>query len=115
MGAVYEVVQTSLRRSVAIKLLPPELAENLEFGSRLESEGRSIARLSHGDVVQIYGMRRIESGMPFLIMYYVSGVDQSCFVVSFGDYGANSVLARQTKRMAVIFMVLELCQYFFSG
>ena len=47
MGSVYHARQLSLDRSVAVKVLPPELARNRNFISRFEREAKSLAKLRH--------------------------------------------------------------------
>ncbi|MFK7851498.1 MAG: protein kinase [Akkermansiaceae bacterium] len=76
MGAVYEGVQTSLDRPVAIKVLPPELAEaDPSFATRFEREAKSMARLDHPNIVHVHDFGRTDAGHWFIVMEYVDGVD----------------------------------------
>lgn len=57
MGAVYRGFQRSLRREVAVKILPPELAqggEDLQFAERFRQEAQAMARLSHPNIVAVF-------------------------------------------------------------
>lgn len=54
MGAVYRAKQVSVDRTVALKVLPPELAQDPEFRSRFAMEARAMAKLSHRNLVQLY-------------------------------------------------------------
>ena len=54
MGSVYHARQLSLERSVAIKVLPPELARNRNFITRFEREAKSLARINHPNILHIY-------------------------------------------------------------
>ncbi len=54
MGAVYEAKQTRLGRSVALKILPPELHRSPAFASRFQRESRTLALLNHPNIVQVY-------------------------------------------------------------
>ena len=52
MGAVFKATQLSVARTVALKVLPPRLAQNKEFVTRFFREARSAAKLNHPNVVQ---------------------------------------------------------------
>ncbi|MCS6969929.1 MAG: protein kinase [Planctomycetes bacterium] len=76
MGAVYHARQLSLERSVAIKILPPELARNRSFIQRFEREAKSLARINHPNILQIYDFgeeRRL--GIYFMVIEFVDGWD----------------------------------------
>ncbi|HTD60013.1 MAG TPA: protein kinase, partial [Gemmatimonadaceae bacterium] len=51
MGIVYRAKDTRLKRSVAVKLLPPELAYRDEIRSRFLREAEMAAQLSHPNIV----------------------------------------------------------------
>ena len=72
MGVVFRARDTRLRRSVAIKLLPPELAFREEVRSRFLREAQTAAQLSHPNVVPIYSVDEID-GMVFFAMALVEG------------------------------------------
>ncbi|MCC6881202.1 MAG: protein kinase, partial [Verrucomicrobiales bacterium] len=75
MGAVYRGVQISLEREVAIKILPPELGGDPEFQARFKREAKSMARLNHPSIVQIYDFGETTAGYYYLVMEYVEGSD----------------------------------------
>jgi len=60
MGAVYKARQKSLDRLVAIKILPPDLAEDdaaedgFRFAERFQREARAMARLNHPNIISVY-------------------------------------------------------------
>ncbi len=72
MGVVYEAVQTSLERPVALKVLRPELADDPEFVERFRREGRLQASLEHPHVLDVYEVGESEHGL-FLSMRLVTG------------------------------------------
>jgi serine/threonine protein kinase len=74
MGAVYKARQRALDRLVALKILPPALAEEPGFTERFTREARTMARLCHPRVVWLLEFGELD-GMPFLIMEYVEGVN----------------------------------------
>ena len=72
MGMVYEGYQPELGRSVAIKLIRPELAEDATLIARFQNEARQLASLKSQHVVQIHSLG-FDGDHSFLIMEYVSG------------------------------------------
>lgn len=74
MGAVYKARQPHLDRDVALKILPPSLAETPEFTNRFSREGRLLARLNHPNIVSIYDFGET-GGYFFLLMEFVDGVN----------------------------------------
>ncbi|HZA13263.1 MAG TPA: hypothetical protein VE618_02145, partial [Myxococcaceae bacterium] len=53
MGEVWRARQSSLGRTVAVKLLPVDLAGDAEFVARFEKESAALAALSHPHIIQI--------------------------------------------------------------
>ena len=74
MGAVYRGRQVSLDRAVAIKVLPPVLAERLEMRERFIREARAIAPVASPHVVQVIHAGSYE-GWYFYVMELVDGPD----------------------------------------
>src|ERR1700730_9353156 len=56
MGEVYRARDTKLDREVAIKVLPPALAQDPERLARFEREAKVLASLNHPNIAQIYGI-----------------------------------------------------------
>ena len=72
MGVVFRARDVRLRRSVAIKLLPPELAFRDEVRSRFLREAQTAAQLSHPNIVPIYSVDEVD-GLVFFVMALVEG------------------------------------------
>ena len=72
MGEVLLATDTRLDRKVAIKRIRGDAASSKSAVARFLAEAKSIAALSHNNVVQIYDYGRDQEG-PFLIMEYVAG------------------------------------------
>ena len=72
MGIVYLARDRRLKRQVAIKLLPPELAFRSEIKSRFLREAETAAQLSHPNIVPIYTVDE-QQQLVFFVMAYVSG------------------------------------------
>ena len=56
MGAVYRAFDKKLRRDVAIKVLPAELASNPERLERFKREALAVASLNHPNIVTIFSV-----------------------------------------------------------
>ena len=76
MGIVYRAKDRRLKRQVAIKLLPPELAFRSEIKTRFLREAETAAQLSHPNIVPIYSVDERE-GLVFFVMAYVEGRQRS--------------------------------------
>jgi serine/threonine protein kinase len=72
MGEVWLARQQSLKRTVAVKLLPPRLAKDAEFVSRFEKEATALAALSHPNIIQIFD-RGVAGEHYYFVMEYVEG------------------------------------------
>lgn len=72
MAVVYQAYDTSLDRTVAIKLLRDEYAGEPEFARRFQKEAQAVARLSHQNIVNIYDYGESD-GVAYLVMEYVEG------------------------------------------
>lgn len=72
MGAVYEAIQISLDRAVAIKILPQEFTADESFRIAFETEAKAMARLNHPNLIGVYDFGEVNE-MLYIIMEYVSG------------------------------------------
>ena len=72
MGEVFRAKDTRLGRDVAIKVLPEGFAEDSERLRRFQQEARTLASLSHPNVVQVFEAGEHE-GTPYLVMELLEG------------------------------------------
>ena len=72
MGEVYLAHDTKLDRTVAIKVLPAELAKDQTRMRRFVQEARTASSLSHPNVAHIYEIEEID-GVPFIAMEFIDG------------------------------------------
>src|SRR6266516_7249462 len=73
MGVVYKARDERLKRQVAIKVLPPELAFREEIRIRFLREAETAARLSHPHIVPIHSVGEGPDGLVYFVMAYVDG------------------------------------------
>ena len=69
MGIVYVAKDIRLKRNVAVKLLPPELAFRGDIRSRFLREAETAAQLSHPNIVPIYTVEERDNLVYFIMAY----------------------------------------------
>lgn len=72
MGVVYEAVQESLGRHVALKVLPLSDASDCRLLERFKREAQSAARLHHTNIVPVFGIGE-DSGVYYYAMQLIRG------------------------------------------
>ncbi len=72
MGEVYLAEDTKLKRQVALKVLPPEMASDEARLERFQREAETVAALDHPNIVTLHSVEEAD-GVHFLTMSYVSG------------------------------------------
>jgi len=72
MATVYQATDTRLDREVALKVMHAELARDEEFRRRFIGEAKSVARLSHQNVVAVYD-QGADGPFLYLAMEFVPG------------------------------------------
>ncbi len=73
MAVVYRAYQPSLERYVAVKVLPPAfVAKDSGFAARFQREARSIANLSHPNILAVHDFG-LDQGYSYIVMHFVEG------------------------------------------
>lgn len=72
MGVVYRARDTRLGRDVAIKVLPPHLADTPEARARFDREARTISQLNHPHICTLHDIGS-QDGVDYLVMELVEG------------------------------------------
>ncbi|HVH09947.1 MAG TPA: protein kinase, partial [Gemmatimonadales bacterium] len=72
MGAVFLAHDLTLEREVAIKVLPPDVAQDEQVVRRFHQEAKTAAKLDHPNIIPIYRVES-EGGLNYFVMKYISG------------------------------------------
>ncbi|MEZ4295918.1 MAG: serine/threonine-protein kinase [Polyangiaceae bacterium] len=75
MGMVLKARHLRLDELVAIKVLHPSLASDSAMAARMLREARATLRLSSEHVVRVMDVDTLESGVPYLVLEYLEGID----------------------------------------
>ena len=73
MGVVFEAEQESLRRRVAVKVLPRQALLDEKHLKRFQAEARIAANLHHTNIVEVFGVGD-QDGFHYYVMQYIRGV-----------------------------------------
>jgi hypothetical protein len=91
MGKVFLCEHPGMRRQVAIKVLPPKLAEDKDTVEAFYNEARALARLDHRNIVHAYDAAK-DSGVHYLVLEYVKGRTLEDLVAKDGPLGAHRAI-----------------------
>jgi len=91
MGTVYEAMDLTLRRRVAVKLMRPEMFRDPRSKLRFEREMRTLVQAQHPNVVTVYDSGELEDGSACLVMERLVGLDLSQVLEAFGPGSPRQV------------------------
>jgi serine/threonine-protein kinase len=83
MGQVYLAEQLSLQRKVALKIMRADLAASPTALKRFQAEAMAVARVTHGNIVQVYQIGEA-NGLHYMALEYVEGRTLREFIVKKG-------------------------------
>jgi len=94
MATVFLATQLSLNRTVALKIMKPELDYDPEFHNRFQREAEIVGQLSHPNIIPIYDIGRY-NGMNYISMEYLpaGSLDQRIIKGITANLAANYVMA----------------------
>ncbi|RLB62145.1 MAG: serine/threonine protein kinase [Deltaproteobacteria bacterium] len=75
MGRVYEAINTSINKRVAMKLIDGELAKNDEANARFQREALAASAVESPYIVQIFDAGSTADGLPYIVMELLRGQD----------------------------------------
>ena len=73
MGVVYQATDPRLRRTVAIKLLPPDLTRDETAKQRFLQEAQAASALDHPNICTIFEINETDDGQLYLVMAHYQG------------------------------------------
>jgi tRNA A-37 threonylcarbamoyl transferase component Bud32 len=73
MGTVYKATQLEIERTVAVKILHPELANQSDAVLRFHREAKVVSTLSHPNIVHIYLFGHLPDGNLYIVQEFISG------------------------------------------
>ncbi|MBA3557242.1 MAG: protein kinase [Gemmatimonadaceae bacterium] len=88
MAVVYRATDLRLRRDVAVKVLPPDLAFRADVRARFMREAETSAQLNHPNIVPIYSVDE-RGGIAFFVMALVEGESVGQRIVREGRLGID--------------------------
>ena len=99
MGKVYKAYDSDLDRTVALKLVRPELAKDASSLQRFKQELLLASRISHRNILRIHDLGDVD-GVKFISMAYVQGMDLHDLIAKHGDGCRSSALVNIAKQLA---------------
>ena len=114
MGVVYEAEQLSLKRRVALKVLPPALGHDERLKARFQREAEAAGRLRHPGIVPVISFGDV-AGTPFFAMELVDGRSLAAVLSDLREGRDGGVppagLARRDWALAIAIAVAEALAY----
>jgi tetratricopeptide (TPR) repeat protein/tRNA A-37 threonylcarbamoyl transferase component Bud32 len=99
MGVVYEARQVSLKRRVALKVLPPAMGLTPQARQRFEREAQAAAKLHHTNIVPVHAIGD-HDGHHFYAMDLIEGQSLDHVLRDVADAGSNPLLDQTVTRAA---------------
>jgi serine/threonine-protein kinase len=89
MGVVYKAEDTKLKRTVALKFLPPQLTSDKEAKKRFLHEARAASALDHPNICNIFEIDETQDGQMYMAMAYYEGQTLKEKISGVGENGGS--------------------------
>ncbi len=73
MGLIYRAWHTGIERNAVVKVLKPEMATDAEQVARFHKEARTLGRLKHPNIIEIYGAGVLPDGRLYILTEFLEG------------------------------------------
>ena len=84
MSVIYKATDRALGRPVAIKILRPSLTNDPQFLEKFRNEARSVARLSHPNIVTVHDVGSEGHKTHYIVMELIEGTDLKKVIKAYG-------------------------------
>jgi serine/threonine-protein kinase len=75
MGTVYSAVHPLIGKTVAVKVLKPELCSNQATIDRFVQEAQAVNKIGHPNIVDVFSLGELTDGRAYMIMEWLRGED----------------------------------------
>src|SRR5260370_34042124 len=93
MGTVYRATHVMLGKTVAVKLINPEIVTSPEVVRRFQREARAATALHHPNIVAVYDLGQTTDGTLYIAMEFVDGPSLKSVIASGGPVAPIRTLA----------------------
>ena len=110
MGAVFKARDETLKRDVALKVMNPQFSRLPNFQERFLQEARTVARLSHPNIVQIFdfGQQVLDEVQQlFIVMEFIPGQNLSLALKEYRNRNQPFPLLEAMEMMRQVALALE--------
>ena len=107
MGAVFEAEHVILEKRVAVKILHPNMAGNVEALERFYREARTASKLGHEGIVEISDVGQAQDGSPYLVMELLVGEGLDDLLDRSGEFDPRFALDVTAQVLSVLVAVHE--------
>jgi len=105
MGVIYDGEHQATGRKVAVKFLNPMLNQSKDAYERFTREARAATMINHQNIVQVLDIGTTPTGLPFIVMEYLSGRDMASRITDcrlFPMKGTVGIVSQLLETLAAV-------------
>ncbi len=99
MGIIFEATQLSVSRRIAVKILRPTLANDVDLLQRFSQEVEVVASISHPNIVALIDAGQDATGLMFLVMEFIKG-----------ETFRDALKSSRLKLVDIIEVFMQICE-----
>lgn len=92
MAVVYKAVDMLMKRTVAVKMLKDDIANDVQSVKRFINESKAVAMLSHPNIVNIYDVS-VKDNVKYIVMEYVEGITLKNYMTRKGTLSFREIMS----------------------